>query len=86
MSNAPLTALFIHLYTLGDMLQEAQASVLQCVLRLLPDLHPEEAQEDVLIGALLFSSLPFKEPFSHDADTSQVRAGSMSRGRFKLLT
>lgn len=77
MSNVPLTVLFIHLYTLVDMLQEAQASVLQRVLRLLPDLRPGEVQEDVLIGALLFSGLPFEEPFSQDADTPQVRVGSV---------
>ena len=76
MSNAPVTALSIHLYTLGDMLQEAQASVLQPVLRVLPDLHPEEAGKDLLIGALLFSGLPFKKPFGGDADTSQVCVSS----------
>lgn len=59
------------------MVQEAQTSVSQSVLRLLPDLQPGEAQEDLLIGALLFSGLPFKEPFGPDADTSQVCAGSV---------
>ena len=67
----------MHLCTLVNVLQEAQASVLQCLLRLLPDIRPEGVQEDLLIGALLFSGLPYQKPFTGDVAASQVRARAL---------